>query len=55
MSGAALALGGTGYLASERIGAAGAFAISSIFLGFGTGFLIGALLESYLVGRPNAA
>jgi hypothetical protein len=56
MSLGAFVLGATGYAASDQVGAAdGAFAISGIFLGFGIGFLIAALLESYVLGRQNAA
>jgi len=55
MSVGALVLGCVGYVTSERIGAASGTSISGLFLGFGIGFLIGALLEGYIVRRPNAA
>ena len=55
MSAGAFALGVAGYVASERVGAASAASISSLFLGFGIGFLIGALLEGYVLRRTNAA
>lgn len=52
MSIGAFALGVTGYWASESVGApSGAFAISSIFIAFGFGFLIGALLDGCVLRK----
>jgi hypothetical protein len=50
MSVGAFVLGCVGYVTSERIGAASGTSISGLFLGFGVGFLIGALLERSLTG-----
>jgi len=55
MSLAAFMLGGAGYLASESAGSASGSAISVLFLGFGVGFLLGALLEAYVFRNANAA
>jgi hypothetical protein len=56
MSAAAFALGGTGYIASERAGAPpGSLDISTIFIGFGVGFLLGMLLERYVFKSAHAA
>jgi hypothetical protein len=55
MSVGAFVLGGAGYVASERVGSASGAAISTTFVGFGIGFLIGALLEGYILRKPNAA
>jgi hypothetical protein len=49
-------LGCTSYIASERGGVpGGAFAISIIFIMFGAGFLLGALLERFVLRRRHAA
>jgi hypothetical protein len=56
MSAGSFLLGCTSYIASERGGApAGAFAISIIFITFGVGFLLGALLELFVLRRRHAA
>ena len=55
MSLAAFVLGGTGYVASGSAGSAPGSSISILFLGFGVGFLVGALLDGYVFRKPNAA
>jgi hypothetical protein len=55
MSAGAFSLGGAGYMTSDRLAAASAASISSLFVGFGIGFLISALLEGNVLRRANAA
>jgi hypothetical protein len=55
MSLAAFVLGGAGYVASESAGSASGSSISILFVGFGIGFLVGALLEAYVFRKANAA
>jgi hypothetical protein len=55
MSLGAFVLGGTGYVASDRIGSASGSSMSILFVGFGIGFLVGALLDGYIFRKPNAA
>jgi hypothetical protein len=54
-SAGAFVIGIAGYISSYRAGAApGAFDMSKIFIGFGCGLLLGALLESYAFKDSNA-
>lgn len=55
MSLAAFVLGGTGYVASDRVGSPSGESMSILFVGFGIGFLLGAFLDGYIFRKPNAA